>query len=771
MNLKLLTLLLCTSIVFSQISAEDAALIAADQAFAAKIAICANNDNNWAATHAKADSDKLIATNTANQIMNAAFAQAQLDWSAAHAAADKLAAIAAAAVATTCGYTGTWVVLDWTNAGAYADSDKTAALALATADCTAALSLIAAVWTAVYADADAQWTAACAVDVSTVGNPLPRVPATVKAYNDCLGVNLSDTTAAVNAWAAVHAQADAVKHNTIVSVRTAWNLAHHAADDAMVAARSVCYTGIWQMSDWLKANTDADQAFTDGNASMAGVWTKSYSNSDAALTLALTTYSSNVPKVGLDLAAILAVKVAADQAVANAKVIADQIAANLAAAKIRTAAAAQVASELVIADTVFAAKVAVCGNCDKNWNAAHTKANATLSNAKTIAKQIQDAAFIQADAILSAALAAADATRAVADAVCGRNITFVNSDYTNAVAYANADQVAAYALASADYKAVVALTTDIWTAVCADADAQKAAAHSLYVPTIAGNYSLAFATYKAYHDCLGDISSATATSDAAWAVAYSQANAIEHNSIVQVRTDLNSAHHAADVSNVAARVPCYQGGWTFSDFFSAKSAADTAFESGNISLLAVLAESQSSANATLALAWATYSSNIVQAAIDGAAITAVKVAADQTAANAKLAIDQTASNVANLAAQAIVDQIALAAAALANASQIAAQQAADAAKVIADQLAAAQAAAAAQVAAQAAAAQAVIDAAQFAIDQPILAAAAAAQAATDLAASIAAAAAAAAKAATDLAASIAQAAIDLAASIAAAAAA
>lgn len=69
MNLKLITILLCTSIVFSQTSttAKESA-----QAFADFIKVCRYSDINRLAVREKADSLKLIANTEANDIRAAA---------------------------------------------------------------------------------------------------------------------------------------------------------------------------------------------------------------------------------------------------------------------------------------------------------------------------------------------------------------------------------------------------------------------------------------------------------------------------------------------------------------------------------------------------------------------------------------------------------------------------------------------------------------------------------------------------------------------------
>ena len=294
--------------------------------FAANIAVCANCNNNWAANRVNADAAQ-----------SNAFAEADQIQLAANNLANEIRAIAiAAADAARDAPNPTWLIADWTAAYVYANADWTAANALAAMDWTAAYVLTAAIWRASNAEAAAQKVTARAVDAANVGNALDLVPATVKAYNDCVGVNLSATASADAIWAPAHVQANAIRHNATITTRSVWNASYHAADADMIKARAASYTGNWCIADWVAARAFADAQFVAGQILNTNNWNDAIAAANAAQTAAYVAYSSDSSKVAADQIAINADKVAADQFAANlaaavAEANAHQIAVNLAA--------------------------------------------------------------------------------------------------------------------------------------------------------------------------------------------------------------------------------------------------------------------------------------------------------------------------------------------------------------------------------------------------------------------------------------------------------
>ena len=280
MNCKLLTILLCTSILLSQTNANGVAT--AD--------VCANCDNNWAANRDNADAVQSNAFAVATSIKfdaNYLALQIMID---AHLAAD-------AAKDTP---NPTWVIADWVAAYAYADADWVASNALAAMDWTVAKTLAAAIWTGVYAEADSQKVTAHAADAANVGNALERVPATFKAYHDCVGDVISVTAAADAIWLPAHVLANSIRHDAIISDRAIWNAAHHAADDDMVAARASGYTGSWCIADWVAANALADANFVAATVVTTNTWTDACALADADQTNAYNSYYSNSSAVADD---------------------------------------------------------------------------------------------------------------------------------------------------------------------------------------------------------------------------------------------------------------------------------------------------------------------------------------------------------------------------------------------------------------------------------------------------------------------------------------
>lgn len=282
MNSKLLTILLCAIILFSQVSADAAA---------DKIAVCSNADSNLAATtvritqihvaaHAKTTQDNFNAHQLANEIKTEANRVALINF-----------------VASTNQF-GTYLPADFTLANCYASADWTAANALADMIFTDVNVISDAVLIVYRNDAAAQHVAARNLYRANIGGDVSLAPATVKAFNDCIGVNYSATATAVNAWDLTSTNANTLKHITRAAVYAAMSFAKHAADDVLFAGRPADGS-----AGCTAAYVAADADFVSGNAAADAAWVLSNSDAAAAMTLANNNYASDATATAADLVA------------------------------------------------------------------------------------------------------------------------------------------------------------------------------------------------------------------------------------------------------------------------------------------------------------------------------------------------------------------------------------------------------------------------------------------------------------------------------------
>lgn len=315
MNSNILKVLLCMSILSSATSLLNPIVVAIDvsdqagiNAAFGNIATCSYAETNFVATNAQAEAVLSNATITANNIQAAENAVADGILAAAYIVANE--ALIAAGLP---GYTGLWVVADWVRANAYAYNDWLASYALTGAEFDSSNYRAVFIYNDTTADANAQLAVALALDDATVGNVPSQVPATVKAYNDCVGVNLSTTVLIDVAWATDRIQADISKHNTTIAARIIWRVAHLAADDVMIAARAIDYLGNWVIADWVVAYAAADAAFNIANAITATVYIGKNIEADNIRIAALVAYNLNVTQIASDESLVTPAQVLIDE--------------------------------------------------------------------------------------------------------------------------------------------------------------------------------------------------------------------------------------------------------------------------------------------------------------------------------------------------------------------------------------------------------------------------------------------------------------------------